>query len=68
MYLDSTPLIGGAGIAAHVALFMFIVTEAFGPVARERGRAARIVARGAFFTYAMLIVGSLITLVWRYVS
>jgi hypothetical protein len=60
-YLDSMLLFGSACVGAHVALFLFTTTEAFGRVARERSKPARVMARVFFSMYAMLVVGWLVS-------
>lgn len=60
-YLDSMLLFRIAGVGAHMALFLFTTTEAFGRVARERSKPARVMARVLFSMYAFMVVGWLVS-------
>lgn len=40
---------------AHASLFVFVVTETFGPIARTRSPANKMIARMVFCIYALLI-------------
>ena len=56
-YLDSMLLFRIAGVGAHMTVFFFTTTEAFGRVAHERSKPARVIARVFFSMYAFVIVG-----------
>ena len=45
-----------AAAAAHLALYLFVITEAFGPTAKLRSRAARTFAKVVLVPYTLLIV------------
>lgn len=60
-YLDNMLLFGIAGVGAHVALFLFATTEAFGRVVRERSKPSRVMVRVLLSMYALLVVGWLIS-------
>lgn len=49
-------LSGSSMLAAHMALFVFVCTEAFGPVSQRRGRANKVIARLAFCIYALFLL------------
>lgn len=58
-FVDTKALFRGGGAIAHVALFLFILTESFGSVSRQRSRSSRIIAR-IFLTLSALVVTGLV--------
>jgi hypothetical protein len=45
-------------VLAHVSLFLFVLTESFGSVARQRSRAARTMARVFCFMSGFVVLAT----------
>lgn len=62
-FRETQTLFRSGGILAHVALFLFILTESFGSVSRKRSRPSRIIARIALVFSSLLMANFVVNLV-----
>jgi hypothetical protein len=58
-YVGNTAVMAWSGCSAHVCLFLFVATEAFGRVSRSRSNGARFFARVLFGMYVLAWTGLL---------
>lgn len=62
-FLDVQALFRSSGALAHIALFLFILTESVGSVSRQRSRSTRIIARIFLCLSAFVVLGLLVNVV-----
>jgi hypothetical protein len=68
LFIDTKTLFKTGGILAHVALFLFILTESFGSVASKRSRFSRGVARVALVMSGFVVLGIIASILGRVFS
>lgn len=62
VFIDTMALAHAGGVLAHVALFLFLLTESFGSISKQRDRFSRIMARMFLVPSGLVVIGLLASL------